>query len=403
MRRSRLLVVGLNYAPELTGIAPYTAAMAQGLSRDHDVQVLTTHPHYPHWRLGEGGRVWRADEGDSSLRVTRLRHYVPGNPTGATRILSEASFAARVALSRVRRPDAIVCVSPALLSVAASRLLARRWRVPLGVVVQDLYGRAFEELDVFGGRLNHSAHRLERGLLTSATGLASIHRRMAETLVDSYGVSGAAITTIPNWAFVAAPTGDRAVTRRERGWAEDETIALHGGNMGAKQGLEHLLEAARRARETHPRLRFVLAGDGNQRQTLQKLSDGLTNVSFIDPMQGDLYMNLLAAADVLVLNETPGLREACAPSKLTSYFAAGRPVVAATVDGSAAAMEIEASGAGVVVPPGDPLRLIEAIDDIQLDGGAPFAARGVEYARTRLSEEAALEAYRTWVASLLAS
>jgi len=44
--RVKVLVLGLNYPPEHTGIAPYTAGMARGLSRDHDVQVVTAHPHY---------------------------------------------------------------------------------------------------------------------------------------------------------------------------------------------------------------------------------------------------------------------------------------------------------------------------------------------------------------------
>ena len=73
MTPAKVLVLGLNYAPEHTGIAPYTAAMARGLSRDHDVQVLTTHPHYPAWQIPDGHSAWRKDERDAGVAVRRLR------------------------------------------------------------------------------------------------------------------------------------------------------------------------------------------------------------------------------------------------------------------------------------------------------------------------------------------
>jgi hypothetical protein len=125
--RSRVLVIGLNYAPEHTGIAPYTTAMARGISRDHDVQVVTAYPHYPDWQVFDGYGGWRRRERDSTIDVLRLRHYVPHNPVGSTRILSEATFAARALASRARRADLVITVSPALLPVLSARALARLW------------------------------------------------------------------------------------------------------------------------------------------------------------------------------------------------------------------------------------------------------------------------------------
>jgi glycosyltransferase involved in cell wall biosynthesis len=92
----------------------------------------------------------------------------------------------------------------------------------------------------------------------------------------------------------------------------------------------------------------------------------------------------------------------CAPSKLTSYFAAGRPVLAATSPRSAAAHEVNASGGGIVVDPGDPSALREALLSLtsrpSLDA---LGKRGQAYARERLSEQAALDSYRDWVGELL--
>jgi colanic acid biosynthesis glycosyl transferase WcaI len=89
----RVLVVGLNYAPEHTGIAPYTTGMARGLAQaGHQVHVLAGYPYYPQWRVADGYRGLRREERDGPVAVTRLRHYVPGDSTGIGRVVHEASL-----------------------------------------------------------------------------------------------------------------------------------------------------------------------------------------------------------------------------------------------------------------------------------------------------------------------
>ena len=402
MTRSRVLVLGLNYAPEHTGIGPYTAGMARGLSREYDVQVVTAHPHYPAWQISAGYGSWRQDERDGDVAVRRLRHYVPANPTGPTRVLSEVSFAARSLVSGVRRPDIVITVSPALLPVLSARAMAKRWDVPLGVVVQDLYSRAMVEVGLLGGRSGGPATRLESLALKSADGLVAIHERLAETMVDSLGVDRGRVTVIPNWTHVQPPTGHRQEARRRLGWG-NETVVLHAGNMGAKQGLEYVVDTAALADRSDDRLlRFVLMGNGNQRSNLERRAQGSRSIDIIDGVPDSEFTDVLAAADVLLLHERPGVVEMCVPSKLTSYFAAGRPVLAATSARSAAAHEIRASGAGTVVEPGNPAALLEALRSLAGQASLDeMGARGQAYARERLSEDAAIDAYRAWVGGLL--
>jgi colanic acid biosynthesis glycosyl transferase WcaI len=399
--RSRVLILGLNYAPEHTGIAPYTAGMARGLSRDYDVQVVTAHPHYPEWQIADGYGAWRRDELDQEVAVRRLRHYVPANPTGLTRVLSEVSFATRALASGVRQPDLVISVSPALLPVLSARALAKRWGVPVGVVVHDLYSRAMVEVGLLGDRSGGPAVRLESFVLRGADGLVAIHERFAQTMVDSLGVDPARITVIPNWTHVQPPTARRDETRRRLGWGS-ETVLLHAGNMGAKQGLEHVVDAAALADRSDDRMRIVLMGNGNQRSDLERRAQGGRSIEIIDAVPDSEFTDVLAAADVLLLHERPGVVEMCVPSKLTSYFAAGRPVLAATSPRSAAAHEIGSSGAGTVVDPGDPRALLEALRALVSQPSLDeLGRRGQAYARGRLSEKAALDAYGTWVGGLL--
>jgi glycosyltransferase involved in cell wall biosynthesis len=398
--RAKALVLGLNYAPEHTGIGPYTTGMARGLSRDHDVQVVTAHPHYPAWQIPDGYGAWRQDESDAGIAVRRLRHYVPANPTGPTRVLSEVTFAARVLAAGVRRPDIIITVTPALLPVFSARALAKRWGVPLGVVVQDLYSRALVEVGLLGHHSGGPAMRMESFALRGAAGLVAIHERFAQTIVDKLGVDRERITVIPNWTHVPPPAGHREETRRRFGWGA-ETVVLHAGNMGAKQGLEHLVDAAALGDRSGDRLRIVLMGNGNQRSDLERRVRASSNIEIIDSVPDSEFTDVLAAADVLLLHERPGVVEMCVPSKLTSYFAAGRPVLAATSAQSAGAHEIEASGAGTVIEPGNPAAFLQALRSLIGEASLDMGRRGQAYARERLQEDTALDAYRAWVDGLL--
>ncbi|MHC1560545.1 glycosyltransferase [Actinomycetospora sp. C-140] len=415
MPRLDVLVLGVNYAPETTGIAPYTTGMARALAdAGHDVHVVTGFPHYPQWRVApeyrglRGGlRGWlRREERDGDVRVTRVRHPVPARPTGVGRVLMEAAFALATMTVRHRRPDVVIAVSPALLTVAAALLRrgrpGRAGRPTVGVVVQDLYGSVVAEAGVLGGRGGGAVAGLERALLRRADRVAAVHEVFRAGLTRS-AVRAEAVSVIRNWTHVGRPTGCPTRMRAELGWPAEHTVALHAGNMGAKQNLENVVEAARLAQARDLPVTFVLLGAGNQRHRLVELAAGCDRLRFADPLPDGDFETALAAADVLLVNERPSISEMCVPSKLTSYFAAGRPVVAATSPSSPAAREVTAARAGIVVEPGRPELLLEATVALGMGGeevAAHLGRAGRRYAVTRCSAAAARRAYVAWLALL---
>jgi glycosyltransferase involved in cell wall biosynthesis len=143
--------------------------------------------------------------------------------------------------------------------------------------------------------------------------------------------------------------------------------------MGAKQGLEVVVNAARLAQERGVHVRFVLVGDGNQRAILQGMSRDLTHIEFQPVLSSSEYEAALAGADVLLLTQRASVRDMALPSKLTSYLGVGKPVVASVAADSLTAAELLRSGGAVLVPPGDGEALLEAILEIQAN--APLRAR----------------------------
>ncbi|MEU4256564.1 glycosyltransferase [Streptomyces fradiae] len=394
-RRRRLLLVSTNYAPEHTGIGPYATQVAEHWAAlGHETHVLAGMPHYPSWSVDPAYRgAWRRTELRGGVTVHRRRHTVPPRQTAVRRALFEGSVLAHqlAAPPRMARPDAVVAQLPSLAGGVVAARLAARWRVPFVPVVQDLMGAAAAQSGIEGGdRAAAAASRVEAYVLRRAALVGVIHETFTAR-VTALGVAPGRIRVVPNWSHVAAPSRPREETRRRLGWAPADTVVLHSGNMGLKQGLEVLVGAAR----LDPALRVVLMGDGNQREALGRLAADVPNLEFLPPAADADFPEVLAAADVLAVTQRASVLDMSVPSKLTSYFAAGRPVVASVADGGGTAEEVRRSGAGVLVPPEDPAALLAAVRGLAADPGAADAlgAAGPRHVAAHLSRAAGLARY----------
>ncbi len=393
----KILLVSLNYAPEPTGIAPYSTGLAEFLAAEgHDVHVLSGIPHYPQWRNTTGARRWRSVARSGRITHTRLRHYVPPGGTGAKRLLLELSFALGVAVAPWGEPDVVVSVSPSLFASAAAMVRGRAMKLPSVVWVQDLYSRGVVELNGDEGASARVLSWLESRTLRAASRVVVIHDRFGAFVHTALGVAPENVTEIRNWAHLEAtadPQGGERV-RSTYGWGQ-RPIVLHCGNMGAKQGLEAVVAAARQAEEQRRSTLFVLLGDGSQRPMLEAAGAGCGNLQILPPLPGSEFQDALATADVLLLNEAEGVREMALPSKLTTYFAAGKPVLAAVALDGTSADELRAAGAGVVVPPGDATAMLDATDALVAD---PQRARDLGRAGQRYAESTLSDAgvFRRW-------
>lgn len=404
-RRREVCILSMNYPPEPTGIAPYTGALAQRLATaGYQVAAHVAHPHYPSWKIHQGFGDWRRSELVGGVTVQRRLHYVPQPPRGLKRLLSELSFGLRITLAKWGSPGVVVAVSPPLFSIALAvlriRVTPRRPR--LIVWVQDVYSFGIAETQEGGKWVERITRRVERATFRAADRVVVIHPKFAELLVREFGVTESKVEVVRNWTHLRPSTPvDAAVARTRLGWPPSGvTLALHTGNMGVKQGLENVIDAARLADERGEPVQFILVGDGGERQRLECYACGISRLSFLDPLSDDDYRLALAAADVLLVNEKLGVSEMALPSKLTAYFDAGRPIVAATDLAGITASEISTADAGVVVPAGDPEALLSGVLAVRENSDlmARYSANGRRHREAALSEEAAIARWLTLVA-----
>ena len=396
-------ILSLHYPPEETGNAPYTGALAAGLSaRTHCVTAYVAHPHYPEWRIRPGYGQWRRTETIDGVTVRRLRHFVPRPPRGLRRLLSELSFGLRLLFSSFGSESVVIAVSPALFATALAVLRIRLTpsRPSLVVWVQDIYTLGLAETKEGGGFTALVTRFVERFVLRAADRVVVIHPKFAEYLAANVGVDAERIAVVRNWTHLRpSPPMCQRDARAALGWPTDVLLAVHTGNMGKKQGLENVVAAARLADERQAPIKFVLVGDGGERAGLELLARGIDRIQFVDPLDDADYRYALAAADCLLVNEMPGVASMSVPSKLTSYFDAARPILAATDAKGIAAGEIEQASAGVVVPAGDPQALLAMALLLSEDSerAAAYGAAGRRYCRELLTADAAISAFESVV------
>jgi colanic acid biosynthesis glycosyl transferase WcaI len=398
-----ILIVSAYYWPEVAGNAPYVTDVAEHLSREHEVTVLTGFAHYPAWRRDPNAGLF-ATEKRGGVSIRRRWHVVPSARKSASpigRAVYESSLlvtgAATLVASRARH-DVVLGFCPSLADTLIAATAAARARSPYGVVFQDIVSLAAVQSGIAGRGPARVARAVEAHVARRAAAVGFVADGFRSHL-RGLGVRDDALVRLRNWVRLPPTSSDRAETRRRLGWREDEFVCLHAGNMGQKQGLDNVIAAARLSDRG---IRFVLAGDGGDREHLESLAVGVGNMAFLEPQPSGAYEATLEAADVLLVNQRQSVTDMALASKLTAYFAAGRPIIASVAAGSETAREIERASAGLLIPPGRPDQLADAVATLR---GQPALAvglgeNGTRYAAQTLGRAEALSAYDLFVERL---
>nr|WP_293834690.1 WcaI family glycosyltransferase [uncultured Arsenicibacter sp.] len=337
----RLLIYGINYAPELTGIGKYTADMSAWLAQHgHEVDVITAMPYYPEWDVHKSykGKWWQTEVMDG-VRVHRSALYIPKRVSALKRIAHEFSFVASSLPHWFRaffrkRADAVICVVPAFHLGFIPLLYAWLRRVPVVYHVQDLQVDMAKNLGMLSNRQFLAClYRAEKFILDRCELVSTISEGMMAR-IQAKGVPASRCTLLPNWVDErqVKPLPVSQSLRKAFGLSHNDEVVLYAGSLGEKQGLEQIIEVAGRLRHL-PLLKFVIVGTGGAREKLMErvAAEQLTNVLFFPLQPYEKLSALLATADLHVILQKKSASDLVLPSKLTSILAAGGcPLVTAS-------------------------------------------------------------------------
>jgi colanic acid biosynthesis glycosyl transferase WcaI len=406
----KILLYGINFSPELTGIGKYTGEMAAWLvARGHSVRVVTAPPYYPGWRADPSycgprqiRRVWEG------VQVWRAPLWVPSRPSGLKRLLHLASFAAcsfpLMLWQLTWRPEVVWLVEPPLFCAPTALLVARLCGSQVWLHVQDFEVDAAFSLGLLKGeRKRRLVVSFEGWLMRRFDRISTISMEMVRRALGK-GVKRDRVIFFPNWTDLDAirPLQQSSGYRAQLGISESDVVALYSGNMGGKQGLDMLAHAARLL--VHERtLQFVFCGDGGGKLELQQMVEGLPNVRFIELQPLERLSELLGLADIHLLPQRADAAGLVMPSKLTGMMASGRAIVALAEPNTELGRVV--GRCGVVVPPGSPQAFADAIRSLLHDAErrAELGVLARRYAESSLGKESILSTYEKALAASVAA
>jgi colanic acid biosynthesis glycosyl transferase WcaI len=404
----KILLYGINFAPEPLGVGRYTGEMAQMLNAaGHEVRVVTALPYYPEWKVSPNYSKWSyVTETFEGMKVFRAPLWVPHFPKGQKRILHLITFAITSLPLMIRqwtwKPDLVWMAAPSIMCAPAALLTARVCGAKAWIHVQDFETDIAFGLGVIsGGWVRRTVDACESWLLSRFERVSTISKGMMARALAK-GVKENVLVSCPNWVDLDQITISRGPSpyRAELGIPDDAVVALYSGTMGIKQAVDWLAEAAVRLADV-PNLMFVFCGDGQMKAGAQAMCGHLPSVRFVPLQPLERLSDLLALADIHLLPQRPGAGSMVMPSKLTGMLASGRPVVAMSEAGTELTEVV--GTCGKVVEPGDVPAFADAVLSLSTEPElrAQLGRIGREFAKNNLSARSVLARVESEMQSLV--
>jgi len=359
----RIVLITQYYAPEPE---PIPHELATGLvEKGHSVTVITGFPNYPYGKIFQGykQKLWSKETVDG-VSVIRFPLYPDRSRSISGRCLYYLSLAVS---STILGPllctgvDVVFIYHPITLAFPGFVIGLLRG-APFIVNIQDMYPESLSATNMGNNQfVTRIVGRFAKFVYDKAAAIAVISPGFKENLLRK-GVTSSKIHVILNWAneTIYRPVSPDEAQAKEYGMRGRFNI-VYAGNMGPPQGLRTILEAASLLSDI-PDLQFVLIGDGMERADLERMQrrQKIENVVFLPRQPASRMPSFYALADALLVHlaDDP-LFEITIPSKVQSYLAFGRPIIAA-VKGDAASLVMEA-GAGITAQPSSPAAVADAV------------------------------------------
>lgn len=379
MAQKRILLIGGNFYPELTGIGKYNGEMMDWLAEQGNIcTVITTYPYYPDWKVKSPynkkaywfSKDFKAVTGNAtnSIKIYRCPHFIPANPSGLTRILSDISFCLSATIMVFfllfkRKYDFIITVSPPFLTGILAIIYKKIKRAKFFYHVQDLQIDAAADLQMIKSRiLIRLLFRIERFIFKQADLLSSISEGMIDRIKQKAGREK--VSFFPNWVDTSLffPIAEKNLLKEAFGFKNTDEVVLYSGAIGEKQGLEAILYTAE-SLQNFFNLKFVICGSGPYKKKLEDLKSNLQlkNVIFLPLQPAEKLNEFLNMADVHLVIQKTNASDLVMPSKLTAILAVGGLAVITAPVNSSLFKVVNNNQIGIIAEPENQAALTDAI------------------------------------------
>jgi colanic acid biosynthesis glycosyl transferase WcaI len=407
MKKKRVLLISGNFSPELTGIGKYNGEMIDWLaSHEYECAVITTFPYYPQWKVQDAyskKSYWYKTEryivdGKEMVTVHRCPHYIPKEPTGLSRVLSDASFFLSALLKVIlllfsRKYEVVITVVPAF-HIGLLGLLYKKIK---GAVffyhIQDLQIEAAQQLGMIPSRtIIKLLYKIESFIIHRADLISTISEGMIRKVKAKCKRE---VSLFPNWVDTNLfyPLEDKTGIKEEFGFRASDKIILYSGAIGEKQGLEKILQAAKVLQ--YSKCHFVICGSGPYKAKLELMKHemSLNNVTFLSLQPFQKLNRFLNMADVHLVLQKADAADLVMPSKLTTILAIGGLPLITAKEGTSLYEIVSANKMGILIDPDDQEAFNTIIMHILVNDFEEIKENAREYASQSININSVLGTY----------
>lgn len=399
-KNKSVIIIGINFSPELTGIGKYTGEMVEWLTENNFLcTMVTAFPYYPYWRTQKPYKnrfYTRETLKNGKLNIYRCPMFVPKQPSGLKRLIHEFSFfvsALVMVIYLLFKPkkDYIFCIAPPF-HLGFLGLVYRFFKGGKIIYhIQDLQIEAARDLQIIkSDKAFKTLFALEHMIMKKVDYVSTISAGMLKKISKK---TEKGVLFFPNWVDTAAycPLYDNAEMKILWGFHEDDKIVLYSGSIGEKQGLENILTVAKHLEE-NTFIKFVICGTGPYKEKLMAKAkeQKLDNVHFLPLQEPDQFNNFLNMADIHLVLQKKSASDLVMPSKLTTILAVGGLALITAEPGTNLFDIVNDNEMGVVIPSENLGSLEDAILTCCTSDNSALKLNGRNYAENHLNKNSIL-------------
>lgn len=332
----RILIISQYFWPESFKINDIALGLQE---KGHEVSILTGIPNYPKGEFYEGYDSKSSNEMWNGIKIYRSKIY-PRKQGGISLFINYLSFVVFgwLKVNSIKENfDRILVYEPSPVTVGIPAINAgKKFKAPYYFWVQDLWP---ESLDSAGGIKN----KYILSFFDKVTKL--IYKKAEKVLVQSEGFKDYILNQgVPEEKIIFYPNStellyvSKLATKEYLDKLPKGFNLMFAGNLGESQGLNVFIDAAEILENKGIKVNWIFLGDGRNRPIMEQAiaEKNLKNFYMLGSFPAEQMPEFFACADALLvsLKKAP-IFELTIPSKLQSYMACGKPIIA-SLDGEGA-------------------------------------------------------------------
>jgi glycosyltransferase involved in cell wall biosynthesis len=346
-----ILIISANFPPEPVVAASLSEELAEALSADRKVRVLTPEPSRP-----LGFTFMNSICREKSYEHIVVDSFTCPRSTIVGRMAESFSFGRHASRHIKRYRDSIQCCYVAAWPLLAQYLIIRtlkKYSIPSVVHIQDIYPESLSNrIPLLGNFVKKILLPFDTYVLKNSTKVIAISKNMRNNFIQTRGIEGDKIEIIENWK-----DEEEFLFRKKSGESDLKNkikpgsfVFMYLGNIGPVAGVDLLIRSFAKADIKDSAL--VIAGCGPAKNECIRLAETIScsGIKFWEVPSGEMPA-VQEIADVMLLPVKSGAGMSSVPSKLLAYMFSAKPVIACVDENSDTAYAIKESGCGWVLPP----------------------------------------------------